>query len=76
MTDRNWAELPEGVGDTARTEKRNAEARVERAQTGVQATNAVISRVDRALEAIRAMHDENHYREILISIMQGSHSRA
>lgn len=76
MTGSREYELPAGVGDTARTEKRNAQERVERAETGTQKTDAAVSRVDRAVASIRAMHENNHYREILISIMQGSHSRA
>lgn len=75
MTDREWG-LPDDVEDTARTEKRDAEARVERAETGTQQTDALVSRVKRSLGEIRDMHGENHYREILLSIMRGSHSRA
>lgn len=68
--------LPPEVENTAQSQKRQAEARVAQAHTGDIATDEVVSRMQKALSEIREMHRENHYREILLPILQGSHRRA
>lgn len=68
--------LPDDTESTAVTQKRLAEARVAQAATGDIETDAVVSRMQKALQEIREMHRENHYREILLPILQGSHRRA
>lgn len=73
--DEEWG-LPEDAETTAVAEKRQAEGRVQRAATGQVKTEAVVSRVERVLGEIREMHSQNHYREILLPILQGSHRGA
>lgn len=61
---------------TAKRELRDAESRLESAQTGEVRTASVIGKLRESLAASRGMHDENHYVARLRPIIRGNHNAA
>jgi hypothetical protein len=67
---------PDIEDSTARRELRDAESRLENAQTAEQKTASVIGKLRGSLAVARKMHDTNHYVERLRPIYRGTNHAA
>lgn len=77
QTSDKWEDpYPEVEDTTARRELRDAESRLQNAQSGEIRTASVIGVLRASLEVARSMHSENHYVARLRPIIRGTNHAA
>lgn len=77
QTPDNWDDpYPEIEESTAKRELREAESRLQSAQTGEIRTASVIDELKGILAVAQKMHDKNHYVERLRPIYRGTNHAA